>query len=78
MVITFGLGSLKRRLRCYWIGSLLCRLNGRDYYGHGMGIGILSISIAVQQEDLEEIRWKEFEMRRATDEISNMIFLQYW
>ena len=39
-VITFGLDSLRRRLMCCWIGSLLYGLNGQDYYGQGMGIGI--------------------------------------
>ena len=47
---------------CYWIGSLLYRLNNQDYYGQGMGIGIHFHSRATRRyirNKVEGIRDKE-------------------
>lgn len=43
----FRVRQLKKEIDVLLDRNLLCGLNGQDYYGQGMGIGIQSISIAV-------------------------------
>ena len=61
-----------------WIGSLLCGLKGQDYFGQGMGIETKNISTLVQQEGIEEIKWRVLEMRNVIGVSSKVILQECW